>query len=40
MNLTGKTSLSVLVVLIKNVYALIRNCLGVSHIAAALKTPG
>jgi ADP-heptose:LPS heptosyltransferase len=38
-NLTGKTSLGAIGVLIKNAYALISNCTGVSHIAAAFKTP-
>jgi ADP-heptose:LPS heptosyltransferase len=34
----GKTSLGALAVLIRDAYALISNCTGVSHIAAALKT--
>jgi ADP-heptose:LPS heptosyltransferase len=34
----GKTSLGAVAVLIKNAAALISNCTGVSHIAAALKT--
>jgi ADP-heptose:LPS heptosyltransferase len=34
----GKTSLGAVGVLIKNAFALISNCTGVSHIAAALKT--
>jgi len=38
-DLTGKTSLGVMGVLIKNAYALISNCTGVSHMAAAFKTP-
>lgn len=39
LNLAGKTSLGAIAVLIKNAYALISNCTGVSHIAAAFKTP-
>ncbi|TZF84614.1 glycosyltransferase family 9 protein [Pedobacter sp. BS3] len=35
----GKTSLGAVAVLIKNAFALISNCTGVSHIAAALETP-
>jgi ADP-heptose:LPS heptosyltransferase len=35
----GKTSLGAVAVLIKNAFALISNCTGVSHIAAALRTP-
>lgn len=38
-NLAGKTSLGAIAVLIKNAYALISNCTGVSHLAAAFKTP-
>jgi ADP-heptose:LPS heptosyltransferase len=38
-NLAGKTSLGAIGVLIKNAYALISNCTGVSHMAAAFKTP-
>jgi ADP-heptose:LPS heptosyltransferase len=38
-NLTGKTSLGAMAILIKNAYALISNCTGVSHVAAAFKTP-
>ncbi|MDR6943183.1 glycosyltransferase family 9 protein [Mucilaginibacter pocheonensis] len=38
-NLAGKTSLGAIGILIKNAYALISNCTGVSHIAAAFKTP-
>ncbi len=34
----GKTSLGAVAVLIKNAAALVSNCTGVSHIAAALKT--
>jgi ADP-heptose:LPS heptosyltransferase len=37
-NAAGKTSLGAVGVLIKNAFALISNCTGVSHIAAALKT--
>lgn len=38
-NLTGKTSLGAVAVIIKNAHALISNCTGISHIAAAMKTP-
>jgi ADP-heptose:LPS heptosyltransferase len=38
-NLAGKTSLGAIGVLIDNAYALISNCTGVSHMAAAFKTP-
>jgi ADP-heptose:LPS heptosyltransferase len=38
-NTTGKTSLGAIGVLIKNAAALISNCTGVSHMAAAFKTP-
>jgi ADP-heptose:LPS heptosyltransferase len=38
-NLAGKTSLGAIGILIKNAYALISNCTGVSHIAAAFQTP-
>jgi len=38
-DLTGKTSLGAVAVLIKNAFMLISNCTGVSHIAAALETP-
>jgi ADP-heptose:LPS heptosyltransferase len=38
-NLAGKTSIGAMGVLIKNAYALISNCTGVSHMAAAFKTP-
>jgi ADP-heptose:LPS heptosyltransferase len=37
-NAAGKTSLGAAAVLIKNAAALVSNCTGVSHIAAALKT--
>lgn len=36
----GKTTLGSMGVLIKNAFALISNCTGVSHIASALNTPG
>lgn len=35
----GKTSIGAVAVLIKNAYALISNCTGVSHMASAFKTP-
>ncbi len=35
----GKTSMGAVAVLIQQAFALISNCTGVSHIAAALKTP-
>jgi ADP-heptose:LPS heptosyltransferase len=38
-NLTGKTTIGSLAVLLKNSAGLISNCTGVSHIAAAIKTP-
>lgn len=38
-NLSSKTTLGAIAILIKNAYALISNCTGVSHIAAAFKTP-
>jgi ADP-heptose:LPS heptosyltransferase len=38
-NTAGKTSLGAMGILIKNAYALISNCTGVSHMAAAFKTP-
>jgi ADP-heptose:LPS heptosyltransferase len=38
-NASGKTSLGAVGVLIKNAFALLSNCTGVSHIASALKTP-
>jgi len=37
-NAAGKTSLGAVAILIKNAAALVSNCTGVSHIAAALKT--
>ncbi|MDQ6815601.1 MAG: glycosyltransferase family 9 protein [Bacteroidota bacterium] len=37
-NAAGKTSLGAVAVLIRNAAALVSNCTGVSHIAAALKT--
>jgi ADP-heptose:LPS heptosyltransferase len=39
LNLAGKTSMGAIGFLIQNAYALISNCTGVSHIAAAFKTP-
>ena len=38
-NLTGKTTLGSLALLIKNARCLIANCTGVSHIASATQTP-
>ncbi|HVX25580.1 MAG TPA: glycosyltransferase family 9 protein [Parafilimonas sp.] len=38
-DLTGKTNLGAVTVLIQNAFMLIANCTGVSHIASALKTP-
>lgn len=38
-NLAGLTNLGAMGVLIKNAYALISNCTGVSHMAAAFRTP-
>jgi ADP-heptose:LPS heptosyltransferase len=38
-NITGATSLGAVALLIKNAFALITNCTGVSHIAAAMETP-
>lgn len=38
-NLAGRTNLGAMGVLIKNAYALISNCTGVSHVAAAFQTP-
>ena len=38
-DLTGKTSLGALGVLLKNAFLLISNCTGASHIASALDTP-
>jgi len=35
----GKTSIGAAAALIKNAYALVSNCTGVSHMAAAFKTP-
>ena len=37
--IAGKTSLGAVAALLKNAFALISNCTGVSHIAAALHTP-
>lgn len=39
-NTAGKTSLGAVGVMIKNAFALISNCTGVSHIASAFQTPG
>ena len=39
LDLTGKTNLGTIGLLIKNSAALVSNCTGVSHIAAAFKTP-
>ena len=39
LDLTGKTNLGAIALLIRNAHALISNCTGVSHIAAAFKTP-
>jgi len=38
-DLTGKTSLGAMAVLLKNAFALISNCTGVSHLADAFDTP-
>ena len=38
-DLTGRTSLGAMAILIKKAFALISNCTGVSHIADALNTP-
>lgn len=38
-NLTGATSLGAVALLIKKAFALLTNCTGVSHIAAAVETP-
>lgn len=38
-DLTGLTSLGVLAIVIKNAFALISNCTGVSHVADAVDTP-
>jgi len=38
-NTCGKTTLGAVAVLIKNAFALISNCTGVSHVAAAFGTP-
>jgi ADP-heptose:LPS heptosyltransferase len=39
MDLTGKTTLGAVALLIKNAFMLISNCTGVSHIASAFETP-
>lgn len=39
-DLTGLTSLGALAVLLRDAFLLISNCTGVSHIAAAVQTPG
>lgn len=36
----GKTTLGAVALLIKNAFAIISNCTGVSHIASAMNTPG
>ncbi len=38
-DLTGKTTLGTIAILLKNSFALISNCTGVSHIADAFETP-
>jgi ADP-heptose:LPS heptosyltransferase len=38
-DLTGKTSLGAMAILIKNAFALVSNCTGVSHLADAFDTP-
>jgi ADP-heptose:LPS heptosyltransferase len=38
-DLTGKTSLGATAILVKKAFMLIANCTGISHIAAAVKTP-
>ncbi len=38
-DLTGKTNLGAIAVLLQNAFMLIANCTGVSHIASAVKTP-
>jgi len=38
-DLTGKTSVGAVALLIKNAFMLVANCTGVSHIAAAVETP-
>jgi ADP-heptose:LPS heptosyltransferase len=38
-DLTGKTTLGAMAVLIQNAFAIVSNCTGVSHIADALNTP-
>jgi len=39
-DLTGQTSLGALAALIKDAFFIISNCTGISHIAAAVQTPG
>ncbi|MXV16676.1 glycosyltransferase family 9 protein [Hufsiella ginkgonis] len=39
-NLAGKTGLGALGILVRDAYALISNCTGISHMAAALEVPG
>ena len=39
LDLTGKTNLGAIAILIRNAYAIISNCTGVSHIAGAFETP-
>jgi ADP-heptose:LPS heptosyltransferase len=38
-DLTGKTSLGAMAILIKNAFALVSNCTGISHLADAFDTP-
>jgi ADP-heptose:LPS heptosyltransferase len=38
-DITGKTSLGTMAILLKNAFALISNCTGVSHLADAFDTP-
>jgi ADP-heptose:LPS heptosyltransferase len=38
-DITGKTTLGAMAILIKNAFALISNCTGISHLADAFDTP-